>query len=145
MIAEVSLKMLFLDFTPSVISDPSAAQESMAVWLVVIIVLLQEWNFLPVFVLSIICFCFFNFFLFWEKGGGGEALFWITHPLDASLIMEYFVKLPLWLVVMVGIVAVEFVTAYSLSGICLFISYFGRKVGGALAELTLSPPPWIHY
>ena len=48
MIAEVpSLeKAMFFDLTPSVISDPSAAQEKFAVWLVVVVAIVAGVEFL---------------------------------------------------------------------------------------------------
>ena len=44
-----------------VISDPSAAQEELAAWLVVVVGLLQMWNLLSAFLLSGICLLIFYF------------------------------------------------------------------------------------
>ena len=53
----------------------------------------------------------------------------------------YFVKLPVWLAVLVGIAAdIEFVPAFVLAGICYFILE-GRWGVGPLAELPPPPPP----
>ena len=102
------------------------------------------------------CFCVFLdlllYFLFWEKGGGGgggggggKHLFGLPPPLDLPLIKEYFVKLAVWLVVTVGIAAaVEFVTAFVLSGICLSIFVLGEMWG--VEHLLNCPfPPLIHH
>ena len=47
--------MLFYDLTPSVISEFSAAQEKLAVWLVVMIGIAAGVEFLTISVVSMIC------------------------------------------------------------------------------------------
>ena len=84
------------------------------------------WNFLTISVLSGICLSFLILTQRW-----GEHLPFalpyppppLPSPLDPSLIKEYFVKLAVWLVVVVGIaVAKDFsLPALVLSGISLFI------------------------
>ena len=66
------MKILFYNLTPSVFSDPSAAQEKLAVWLVVVVGIAAAVEFVT-------CFCAFwdfdcLFFFFWEKGGGSTCL-----------------------------------------------------------------------
>ena len=107
----------------------------------------------------VVSFCAFwdllVYFLFLEKGGwvvvgggGGGALSWIAPllppPLYPSPDKEVFFKFVFWLVVVVGIAAV---TEFFCMLLCFLgfsvIFYSGRKVGGALAELTPFPslPP----
>ena len=76
---------MFQDLIPSVISEFSAVQEKLAVWLVVVIELLQVWNFLTIICSSgrnccsygifclLLCFLGFAclFFSLGERGGGG--------------------------------------------------------------------------
>ena len=62
--------------------DPSAAQEKLAVWLVVVEELLQLWNFLPFLCfLGLACFVLFLKKYFNLKvGGGGGALTKLPFP-----------------------------------------------------------------
>ena len=60
----------FYDFISLIICDPSAAQEKLAVWLVVMVGIASAVEFLA-------CFCAFwdlhVYFLFWGKGGGSTC------------------------------------------------------------------------
>ena len=85
------------------------------------------YNFLTIYVHSGICLSFKNFFL--SKGGSTchcHSLPLPLPPLDPPLIKEYFIKLAVWLVVVVGItVAMDFFyyLALVLSGICLCVFF----------------------